>query len=281
MQMRGSNQSSFVGSVVLGLNFLNSSFGQALVLANTMAMFSLRADANRYFLGYLWWILEPLLWITIFYLVFEVFLGSGRDDFLIFLSVGKLTFIWFSKSVNQAANSLIAARGLIGNMDAKKWLFPMAACQEGLLKQVVVFVMLLVILSVNGYPPSWGWIWVLPLALTQHILILGCGMLGALLVCVQRDFQFLIQLGIMFLMFMSGIFWDIGSVSESSIRDTLLFANPVASVIDLYRGLLLEGQSPVGFQWGLMTAQSLIVLGLVSLIFRRLHYWLAERVLSH
>ena len=58
--------------------------------------------------------------------MFEVLLGTGRGDFLVFLAVGKLTFIWFSKSVSQSANSLMGSRGLIGKMDAPKWLFPLA-----------------------------------------------------------------------------------------------------------------------------------------------------------
>ena len=60
---------------------------QTLTLMDVMARLSLKADAQRYFLGYLWWILEPLLWVAVFYLVFEVFLGSGRADFLMFLAV--------------------------------------------------------------------------------------------------------------------------------------------------------------------------------------------------
>ena len=67
------------------------------MLMNMMARLSLKANAQRYFLGYLWWVLEPLLWVAVFYVVFEVLLKNGRADFLIFLAVGKLTFIWFSK----------------------------------------------------------------------------------------------------------------------------------------------------------------------------------------
>jgi lipopolysaccharide transport system permease protein len=38
---------------------------------------ALRADASRYFLGYIWWILEPLLFVGVFYVVFNVILESG------------------------------------------------------------------------------------------------------------------------------------------------------------------------------------------------------------
>ena len=64
----------------------NLSIPQSLTLMNAMATLSLKADAQRYFFGYLWWILEPLLWVGVFYLVFEVLLGTGRADFLVFLA---------------------------------------------------------------------------------------------------------------------------------------------------------------------------------------------------
>jgi lipopolysaccharide transport system permease protein len=72
-------------------------FLQYFRLADTMALMALRADAARYFLGYIWWVLEPLLWVGVFYVVFVIILDSRQPDFLIFLATGKLAFVWFSK----------------------------------------------------------------------------------------------------------------------------------------------------------------------------------------
>ena len=52
-----------------------------------MARLSLKAEAQRYYLGYLWWVLEPLLWVGVFYVVFYELLGSITPDFLMFLAV--------------------------------------------------------------------------------------------------------------------------------------------------------------------------------------------------
>ena len=243
-----------------------------------MATLSLKADAQRYFLGYLWWMLEPLLWVGVFYLVFAVLLGSGRADFLMFLAVGKLTFIWFSKSVSQSANSLLNALGLIGRMDAPKWLFPLAVCHEGLFKQVAVFALLIMLLLFNGYTPSLSWLWLAPLAVTQYLLIMGCGMLAALLVCVRRDFQLLVQLGLVFLLFISGIFWDIHSIGNTALRENLLLVNPMASLIDLYRTVLMEGSAPALGQWLIVLAESVAILAAIIWAYRVLHYWIARRV---
>ncbi len=243
-----------------------------------MATLSLKADAQRYFLGYLWWMLEPLLWVGVFYLVFAVLLGSGRADFLMFLAVGKLTFIWFSKSVSQSANSLFNALGLIGKMDAPKWLFPLAVCHEGLFKQVAVFALLIMLLLFNGYTPSLSWLWLAPLVVTQYLLIMGCGMLAALLVCVRRDFQLLVQLGLVFLLFISGIFWDIHSIGNTALRENLLLVNPMASLIDLYRTVLMEGSAPALGQWLIVLAESVAILAAIIWAYRVLHYWIARRV---
>ena len=243
-----------------------------------MATLSLKADAQRYFLGYLWWMFEPLLWVGVFYLVFAVLLGSGRADFLMFLAVGKLTFIWFSKSVSQSANSLFNALGLIGKMDAPKWLFPLAVCHEGLFKQVAVFALLMILLLFNGYTPSLSWLWLAPLVVTQYLLIMGCGMLAALLVCVRRDFQLLVQLGLVFLLFISGIFWDIHSIGNTALRENLLLVNPMASLIDLYRTVLMEGSAPALGQWLIVLAESVAILAAIIWAYRVLHYWIARRV---
>jgi lipopolysaccharide transport system permease protein len=245
---------------------------------NAMATLSLKADAQRYFFGYLWWILEPLLWVGVFYFVFEVLLGTGRTDFLVFLAVGKLTFIWFSKSVNQSANSLLLSSGLISKMDAPKWLFPLAICHEGLYKQVAVLALLIVLLLYKGYVPSAAWLWLVPLAATQYLLIVGCGMLAALLVCVRHDFQLLVQLGMVFLLFMSGIFWDIDSIGSAALRESLLLVNPLASIIDLYRTILIEGTAPPLTQWLIVLFESVVILTVVVWAYRALHYWIARRV---
>src|SRR5210317_1201695 len=152
-------------------------------LVDVRARMALRADASRYLLGYTWWILEPLLFVAVFYLVFNVVLNSGRADFLAFLMCGKLSFIWFSKSVTHASESIFAARGLIGKLNVPKGLFPVAVIQEGLYKQGAVFLLLAVFLWLSGYAPSYHWLWLAPIIAVNYLMIVACALIGAYLVC--------------------------------------------------------------------------------------------------
>lgn len=108
-------------------------------LVNTQAKMNLKAEASRFILSYLWWIVEPLLFVAVFYLVFDVLLKSGRGDFMLFLVCGKIPFLWFSKSVTAASNSIVQNQGLLHQVDMPKSLFPYVAVQEALYSSGLCF----------------------------------------------------------------------------------------------------------------------------------------------
>lgn len=253
---------------------------QYITLVDTVARFQLKAEARRFALGYVWWFLEPMLYVGVFYLVFDQLLDRRQPDFLVFLAVGKLTFIWFSKSVIQASNSLIQSKGVIAQMNLPKHLFPLSVIHEGLYRQAAVFVFLWVFLFFADYPPQIAWSWLLPLIVLQYLLITGCGLLAALLVCWRRDFQMLIQLGMVFLLFMSGVFWDVQSIQNTELVKWLSICNPLLVLLSAYREVLMAGQAPN--VWGLLWVllESLVILFAALWLYPRLNYWLAQRALT-
>jgi lipopolysaccharide transport system permease protein len=211
---------------------------------DVMARMALRADAARFFLGYIWWVLEPLLWVAVFYTVFVIILGTRQQDFLPFLMVGKLAFVWYSKSVTQASNAIVTGRGLVGKIAVPKSLFPMAVVQEGLYRQAAVFALMFTYVLVEGYPITGTWFYLIPLMIVNYIMVISCALVGACLVCMARDFAPLIGLFMMFLMFTSGIFWDVRGLSDPDKIDLLLTVNPLGFLLDAYRQVLLHATPP-------------------------------------
>ncbi len=234
-----------------------------------MARLSLKADASRYFFGYVWWILEPLLYVLVFYVVFEFILHNRKEDFLVFLMCGKLTFVWFSKSLNQAARSIMVNKGLVGRVDIPKSLFPLATIQEGLYKQSTVFLLLFVVLWASGYMPSPVWAWLLPVAVVNYLLIVACSLLAAYLVCLVFDFQVLVSMATIFLMFTSGVFWDPRDLPDPAAMELILALNPLAFLLDAYRQIMMVGVAPDGFH--------LVLVGLGSALMAWLGFWLLQR----
>lgn len=233
---------------------------QYLSLCDVYARMMLKANASRYRLGVLWWFLEPLLWVGVFYVVFNLILDSGKrsGDFILFLACGKFAFIWFSKAVVSASSSIVNGSGLVGKINVPKSLFVIAAVQETVYRQVTVYLLLLVILVLAGIWPGATWLLMIPVALVMYLLILACGMVAACLVCWIRDFQQVIPLLMTFLLFTSGIFWDINEIADRDKAELLMMVNPMAFMIDAHRQVLMYGAVP--------DMLNLAAIGLVSVL---------------
>jgi len=258
-------------------------FAQYLRLIDVQARMQLKADASKLILGYLWWFLEPLLWVAVFYLVFNVILdnrGRSGSEFLLFLACGKFAFIWFSKTVTQASNSIIANKGMVSKINTPKSIFPMAAVQESLYRQTGVYLCLFIMLIAFGTPVTLTWFWLIPVIFVNYLAIIACSLVGAYLVCLVRDFSKVIPLGMMFLLFTSGIFWDIRSIGSPEKVDLMLTVHPLAFLLDANRQVLLH-QTPPDVVHLFFIGLGAVVLGLAMVgLMRKNSQFLALRVLT-
>lgn len=244
------------------------------------ARMALRADASNFMLGYVWWILEPLLFVGVFYMVFGIILNTGRADYLVFLMCGKLPFVWLSKTVSQAANSIVKNKGLIGKVHIPKTLFPLATVQESLYKQPAVFALLFAVLLFDGYPITNTWLWLVPLLLVNYLFIVVCSLASAYMVCVIRDFAMLVPLVMTFLMFSSGVFWDVRDLGDPAKTELIMNVNPVAFILDAYRQILMYQTPPDGVHLGIMAAVLIVLACGLFWLMNKSSQYLALKALS-
>jgi lipopolysaccharide transport system permease protein len=245
---------------------IERTFGTAhyLKLVNLQARMKLKAQSKKLTLNYLWWVLEPLLFVLMFYIVFEYLLQRGGDDYFSFLVIGKITYLWFSKSVVSASKGLIGNKNIINQCHIPKWIFPLVNMLETTYKAVVSFLVLFFILWLNGFSPTKYYLHLIPITLLMSLLICGVGYLGSLLVGFARDFMNLILIGMTGLMFMSGVFWDINSIQNDRLQELVWLYNPLAVLINAYRDVLLHQSEPNYIQ---MTPAFLVSIALLVICF--------------
>ena len=145
---------------------------RAISLIHVRATMNLKANASQTYLSYLWWLLEPALYVALFYVVFEVLMLRGQPGFLFFLIVGKVPFLWVSKSLSSGANSIRANKGLMGQMKLPIGVLPYTPILESLYRQFVVFSVLAVFLSLSlDVTPTQDW-WVLLFIMVVNLLFI-------------------------------------------------------------------------------------------------------------
>ncbi len=199
----------------------------------------LKAEASRGFLGVVWWIVEPILYMGVFYFAFGMLFSRGEDDYVSFLLCGLVAWKWFAGCVATGCSSIIVNKGVINLVYVPKYVFPLASMLAGTAKFIVVFVLLVTYLLFVGYIPNFFWIWLPVVVLLQFFFTLGVSSILASLTPFFPDLRGLTESALMLLFFLSGIFFDISEIEDGSAF--WLFLNPLASLISAYRGILIDG----------------------------------------
>ena len=195
----------------------------------TKLAFNLKSEAAKTYLSYAWWLFEPVLTVAIYYVVFAVFLSTRTPDFVIFLVCGQIPFLWFSKSVTNSSGSIVAGRGLINQVSIPKPFFPMLVVFQDAFKQIIVFAAMFSFFVIYGMEVSWAWLSVVFVILSQLLFIVAITLLVAAITPFLPDFKFLINTGMMGLMFGSGIFYDYKTTLLPE-HQQLFLINPVANL---------------------------------------------------
>lgn len=244
----------------------------------TKAIFNLRSETQRNYLSYLWWILEPLLHMTVYFLVFGLLLQRGGEGFTTFLLTGLIPYMWFSKSISSSSNSIIAGQGLLLQVGIPSIMFPLVSLLQASLKQIPVYAVLLAFVYSQGHAPDIYWWALIPIIFVQLLLTVTLGIILAALIPFIRDISYLVPTSLTFLMFLSGVFYSYESI-PLAWQDAFLM-NPMAFLLKCYREVLVSNIWPDFDTLGLWALIACTGLVLSLLAYKKLRYIFPRVIIS-
>jgi homopolymeric O-antigen transport system permease protein len=195
-------------------------------------------------IGAAWAILQPLLTMIIFTLVFYKFANMPSDGlpYPIFAYAALLPWTYFAKSLNQSVLSVVGNAHLITKVYFPRLLLPISATLSGIIDFGVSFIFLFALMVWFGIFPNWG-VLVLPcffiLALLTALSVsLWLSVINVRYRDVGQAIPFLIQLWL----FASPVAYPVSVVPE---KWRLLYSlNPMTGVIEGFRWALLGKETP-------------------------------------
>ncbi len=222
---------------------------QQLVVRNIQARY------RGSFLGVLWSFAQPLMMLSVYFIVFAyIFKARWSDDgisatkggFAIIMFAGMAVFNIFSESVSTSCTVIVQNPNYVKKVIFPLELLPVAQVFSSLVLSSAWFILLLLgdILILRSL--SWTML-LLPVTLVPLVLF-TCGVcfFTSLLGGLIRDLQHLIVVVMQILFFMTPIFYSMSRVPEK-LR-WVLYLNPMTIWVEQTRELFLFGRMP---DWGL------------------------------
>jgi teichoic acid transport system permease protein len=196
-------------------------------------------------LGNLWHLINPMLSVAVYYLVFGVMLEANRgiDNYVTWLMIGIFVFGHTSRSVLGGAVSISNNQGLMRSIRFPRALLPLSVVLAGLYRFGFELIVLAVVTLATGEGVSPRWLLLPAVVLLQAGLNLGGAFIAARLNDSFRDIQQIIPFVFRLLIFVSGVMFPLETFltdeQAGKVLPELIYLNPLISIIDLYRWVFL------------------------------------------
>jgi len=194
--------------------------------------FKLRYQASS--LGYLWSILSPLLLFAILYIVFDRFLGLGRDiDFFpVYLLTGIVLWRFFTEATNNGLKAIVQRGGLIRKINFPRYIVVISGTVSSLINLAINLVVVFIFVLLAGVPLSWNALLVIPLIIELYVFALALAFFLSAVNVKMRDISHLWEIFLQAAFYATPIIYPLALVAnQSQLAAQILLTSPVAQVI--------------------------------------------------
>jgi lipopolysaccharide transport system permease protein len=220
-------------------------------------------------LGFTWAILQPLVQIIIFTVVFGKVAKISTEGipYFLFSTVAIIPWTYISQSMTESSQSLVTGQNMLAKVYFPRLIFPLTSV---LAKLVDFGISMLIILGVIIYyrvVPTWNLLLFPVFVVIMVSISAGVGMWLSAMAIRFRDVKHAMPFVVRMLMYTAPIVYSASSIPE---KYRILYSlNPIVGVIEGYRACLLGIPVPWLYIWpGIITTVSLLASG--ALYFKRM-----------
>lgn len=222
---------------------------------------------KRSALGMAWSFLNPLLTMSVQYVVFSTLFQSDIPNYPVYLLSGIVFFNFFNEAVSMGMTSITGNASLIKKVYMPKYIYPVSRILSSLVNFALAIIPLLLVMLITGtaFTPA------LLLLIFDMLCLLGfvTGMSLLLTTAMTffQDTQFLWGVVSMMWMYLTPLFYPESIIPAQFL--TVYHMNPMYQYITFARICIIDGVSPepMAYLWCILS--SVVVLGLGILTFKR------------
>jgi lipopolysaccharide transport system permease protein len=222
-------------------------------------------------LGPAWAVLQPLIMMLIFTVIFGRFAKVDSDGFPypVFVFAGLIPWTLFSQGMPQAALSLVNQQQMLTKVYFPRLFVPTAAASVFMVDLLISLALYGVVMLYYGVVPSWGSVWLVLLIPLTLVATLAIGLVLAALTVFYRDFKHVVPFLVQIMMFVTPVIYPTKLVGER--WQMLLSLNPMFGIVTAFRSAIL------GTPWYLTSLAISTTSALVLFVFSLFYFRRTER----
>ena len=213
-------------------------------------------------LGFAWAIVNPLIQIIIFTIIFGKVAKVPTDGipYFLFSAVAIIPWTYMSDAMLKSSDSLVFNQSMLGKIYFPRIIYPLTPVLAKLVDFSISLILLAAVLIYYGVVPTWNLLYLPLLILLMIIVPAAIGIWLSALAIRYRDVKFAMPFLLRMLIYTAPILYSAASIPDNY---RLFYSlNPLVGVIEGFRSCLLG--VPMQYEFvlpGVITAMLLLISG--------------------
>lgn len=204
----------------------------------------LKSEVADSHLNWLWWVLDPLLFMLVYTFLSAVVFGQREQYFPIFVFIGLTAWNFFSKTIQSSVKMVKNNKSIVSKIYIPKYIFLLQKILVNGFKMLISFGLVLIMMAIYRVPLSFRVLYVIPTTLTLIVVTFGFSSFCLHWGVFFEDLSNIISIFLKLMFYFTGIFYSIAKRIPEPFNKFVGIFNPMAGIIDDYRMALLYSQVP-------------------------------------
>lgn len=195
------------------------------------------------YLGAVWAMVQPVVTVAMYYVVFDVIMGTGNamvpdKPYVLFLTAGLVPWFYFNEALNNGTNALLEYNYLVKKVVFKISVLPIIKIIAATFIHVFFVLVMLVIAAIYGYYPSIYMIQLVYYSFCLFVFVLGLCYSTCAIMVFFKDIGQIISILLQIGMWATPILWDVNTLSPTV--QMIVKINPLVYIVNGYRTAIFE-----------------------------------------
>ena len=213
----------------------------------------LKNEVAGSFLNWLWWILDPLLFMLVYTFVYSIVFGRSQDYLCAFIFLGYCSWEFFNRSVKQSVKLVKKYKSVLSKVYLPKFILIISSMLVNGFKMLISLGIVVITMAVYRIPPSLTMLWAIPFLLLLFLLTFGFSCWLLHFGVFFEDLANIVNVVLRLLFYMSGIFYNPEQQLTGIVRYCMIRLNPTCYIITQLRNTVLYAQPPL-WHWLILWA---------------------------
>lgn len=227
-------------------------------------------------LGFLWTLLNPLLMLAVYSVVFQFVFKSNIEHYPIYLFICLMPWNAFANTIAMGTVSVTNGSSIIKKVYFPREVLPLSVVISNTIQYFFSAAIIFIALLVSGVGISLFALFLPLIVLIQAIFSLGLILMLSAANVYIRDVQYIMNPVMMIWMYASPILYNISMVPEKF--QGIYKLNPMVSIMEAYQNILYNKTWPNFSSLGYVAIIAIVVLVLGYLVYNKLQRRFAEEV---